>query len=75
MLPLILWAVKELAESEASSTLTQSQLAEDLKAKILSTTGLDKATILTGEEIDSLFGASAREVEAAVLAKIKATLA
>ena len=75
MIPLIIWAVKELVETEAEDTIAQTKIAQDLRAKILSATGLDKAELLTEDEVDKLYSSGVREIESAVLAKIKANLA
>jgi hypothetical protein len=75
MLPLLLWAIKEVAEDIAEDEA--EKLADDLKDKILKATGLDHAEVLADEEVANLMQSAGlisvsqvRAIESTVIAKI-----
>jgi hypothetical protein len=75
MIPLILWAIKEVAEDFAENEA--EKLAGDLKDKILKATGLDQAEVLADDEVTKLLESTGisdfhaiRTIEASVIAKI-----
>ena len=70
----LIYALKSIAESEVQDAVTQTSIAQDLKAKIVQATGLDKAQVLADDEIQLLAGKTPREIEAAVIAKINANI-
>ena len=74
MIPLLIYALKSIVESEVQDAVIQSDIAKDLKSKIIQAAGLDKVQVLADDEIQSLIGKTPREIEAAVIAKINANI-
>jgi len=79
MIPLIIWAVKEIAEDIAENEV--ESLAGGLKDKILKSAGLDQAEVLADEEAQKLMQSfnisdisQIRAIEANIIAKINDNL-
>jgi len=79
MIPLIIWAVKEIAEDIAENEV--ESLAGGLKDKILKAAGLDQAEVLADEEAQKLMQSfnisdisQIRAIEANIIAKINDNL-
>jgi hypothetical protein len=75
MIPLLIWAIKEVAEDIAEDEA--EKLAGDVKDKIIKAAGLDQAEVLADEEVESLMVGlqisdfhKIRALEASVIAKI-----